>query len=63
MARVVKRACNRLGFARNQSHISGNRNFRDVAERKENFASTTLMALWPSAGAGGKHGMTCNAIL
>ncbi len=63
MARVVVRACNRLGFARNEGHLLNNPEFRAFADLFENTATATLMAIRPAAGAGGKNGMACNAIL
>jgi hypothetical protein len=63
MARVVDRACNRLGFARNEDYLPDNPDFRAFADPCETFASATLQAVRPAVGASGKNGMACNAIL
>lgn len=63
MARVVIRACNRLGFARNGDYLLNNPDFRDFADPLKRFASATLAAVRPTAGASGNNGMACNAIL
>jgi hypothetical protein len=63
MARVVVRACNRLGFARNGDYLLNNPDIRAFADHCENYATATLRAFRPAVGASGDNGMACNAIL